>query len=26
VQLAYLAGLNGAFAAVKSAEELCAAL
>jgi nicotinamidase-related amidase len=26
VQLAYLAGLSGAFAAVKSAEELCAAL
>ena len=26
VQLAYLAGMNGAFAAVKSAEELCAAL
>jgi nicotinamidase-related amidase len=26
VQLAYLAGLNGAFAAVRSAEELCAAL
>jgi len=26
VQIAYLAGLNGAFATVKSAEELCAAL
>jgi nicotinamidase-related amidase len=26
VQLAYLAGLNGSFADVRSAEELCAAL